>query len=71
MKEAAAMFEAQLVAKEKLSRKPDEKLSIDEMRTMMNRELDEVEAARERGTSTSSVSIGTSGSSSKRFSVTS
>ena len=68
VKEAATMFEAQLDDKEKVSRKPDEKLSVDEMRTIMNRELDDVAAARERGTSTSSVSIGTSGSSSKRFS---
>lgn len=68
VKEAATMFEAQLDDKEKVSRKPDENLSVDEMRAIMNRELDDVAAARERGTSTSSVSIGTSGSSSKRFS---
>ena len=45
-----------------MTRKPDDELTREEMHAMFDAELDERDAARKRGTSTSSASIGTSGS---------
>ena len=53
--------EAVARAAELYPRKPDDKKSVDEMREETNRELNDVEAARKRGTITSSASIGSSG----------
>lgn len=53
------------VEEEAPARKPDDELSREEMHTMLDAELDAKEAARKRGTSTSSASTGTSGTSKK------
>ena len=45
-----------------MTRKPDDELTREEMHARLDEEIDEVEAARKRGTETSSASIGTSGS---------
>ena len=65
-KKYAAKLAAQMGIELKLqNRKPDDELTKDEVLEMIGVEYDAKEEAKKRGTSTSSVSIGTSGSSKK------
>ena len=61
----AAQMGIEYPAPEEIQRVPDDEKNIDEMREVMNREFDAMEAARKRGISTSSAFTGINGTSKK------